>query len=432
MIERYTNPEMGAIWTEENKFQKWLDIEILVCEAWAERGVIPKDAVAVIRKKAAFDIDRINAIEAQTHHDVIAFLTSVAEFVGPESRYVHYGMTSSDILDTALSLRMVEASDLILAKIEQLMAVFKAKADEYKGMVMMGRSHGIHAEPVTLGLKMALYYEEMKRNLVRMRAAKDAIRVGMISGPVGTFSNMDPWVEEYVCAKLGLEVAKVSTQVIQRDRHAEFLATLAVIASSLDKFATEVRGLQKTEIREVEEYFASGQKGSSAMPHKRNPIISERLSGLARLLRGNAVAGFENVALWHERDISHSSVERVIIPDSTIALDYMLSKAISLFDKLVPYPENMMKNVALMRGLFFSQTVMLALVQKGITREEAYAMVQKAAMNVWADADATLENLVLADSAISALLTQEEIRECFDLKRLLQNEDKIYSRVFAA
>ncbi len=430
MIERYSNPEMGRIWTEENKFQKWLKIEVLVCEAWAEQGVIPADAVKVIQEKADFDMDRISEIEAKTHHDVIAFLTSMAEFIGPESRYVHYGMTSSDILDTALSIRMVEASDLLLDKLEQLAEVFKKRALELKGMVMMGRSHGIHAEPTTLGLKMALYYEETRRNIERMQRAKDAIRVGMISGPVGTFSNMDPRVEEYVCDKLGLEIALVSTQIIQRDRHAEYMSMLAVIASSLDKFATEVRGLQKTEIREVEEYFAVGQKGSSAMPHKRNPIISERLSGLARLLRGYAVAALENVPLWHERDISHSSVERVIIPDGTIALDYMLGKAITLFDKLVPYPENMDKNMALMRGLFFSQTIMLALVQKGITREDAYAMVQSAAMNVWANERATLKRLVLDDASIREYLSEDEVNQCFDMKRLLRNEDKIYERIF--
>lgn len=430
MIERYSNPEMGRIWTEENKFQKWLKIEVLVCEAWAEQGVIPADAVKVIQEKADFDMDRISEIEAKTHHDVIAFLTSMAEFIGSESRYVHYGMTSSDILDTALSIRMVEASDLLLDKLEQLAEVFKKRALELKGMVMMGRSHGIHAEPTTLGLKMALYYEETRRNIERMQRAKDAIRVGMISGPVGTFSNMDPRVEEYVCDKLGLEIALVSTQIIQRDRHAEYMSMLAVIASSLDKFATEVRGLQKTEIREVEEYFAVGQKGSSAMPHKRNPIISERLSGLARLLRGYAVAALENVPLWHERDISHSSVERVIIPDGTIALDYMLGKAITLFDKLVPYPENMDKNMALMRGLFFSQTIMLALVQKGITREDAYAMVQSAAMNVWANERATLKRLVLDDASIREYLSEDEVNQCFDMKRLLRNEDKIYERIF--
>ena len=431
MIERYTNPEMGQIWTEDNKFQKWLDIEILVCEAWAELGVIPKDAVVVIREKAAFDIKRVNEIEAETHHDVIAFLTSVSEFVGPESRYIHYGMTSSDILDTALSIQMVEASNLLLAKLKKLVDVFAAKAKEHKGMVMMGRSHGVHAEPTTFGLKMVLFYEEMKRNLRRMKSAKESIRVGMISGPVGTFSNMDPRVEEYVCEKLNLKPANISTQIIQRDRHAEFLTTLAVIASSLDKFATEVRGLQKTEIREVEEFFASGQKGSSAMPHKRNPIVSERLSGLARLLRGNAVVALENVALWHERDISHSSVERIILPDSTIALDYMLGKASILFDKLVPYPENMAKNVDFMRGLFFSQTVMLALVQKGVTREEAYGMVQKAAMDVWENETNTLESMLLADEEVEKHLSSNEIKECFNMKRLLQNEDKIYERVFS-
>ncbi|OED35664.1 adenylosuccinate lyase [PVC group bacterium (ex Bugula neritina AB1)] len=430
MIDRYTNEKMGKIWSEENQYQKWLDIEILVCEAWADLGIIPLPALKTIKEKAAFDIDRVREIESQTHHDVIAFLTSVSEFVGPDSRYVHYGMTSSDILDTSLSVRLVEASDIILEKLKKLAQVLREGALKFKGMAIMGRSHGIHAEPTTLGLKMLLFYEEICRNIERMLQAKKEISVGMISGPVGTFSNMDPRVEKYVCDKLSLTVEPVSTQVIQRDRHAQYMTTLAVIGSSLDKFATEVRGLQKTEIREVEEYFAPGQKGSSAMPHKRNPIISERLSGLARLLRSYSIAALENVALWHERDISHSSVERVMMPDATITLDYMLGKAIDLFDKLVAYPENMQKNMSLMRGLVFSQTVMLALIEKGVTREDAYLKVQEAAMKVWANNEGkTLKDFALEGESFLQHLAEDEIKKCFDMKHLLNNEDVIYERV---
>jgi adenylosuccinate lyase len=429
MIERYTRPVMGAIWSEDNKFKKWLDIEVLAVEAWSELGIIPKDAVKTIKEKADFNIKRINEIEAETHHDVIAFLTSVAEFVGPDSRYIHYGMTSSDILDTCLSIQMKEAGEILLDDLNKLAEVFKKAAGKYKGIPMIGRSHGVHAEPTTFGLKMALYYSETLRNIERMEQAITTISVGQISGPVGTFSNVDPFVEEYVCEKLGLKPANVSTQVIQRDRHAQFLSTLAIIGSSLEKFATEVRGLQRTEVLEAQEYFSAGQKGSSAMPHKKNPIISERISGLARLLRGNALAGMENVCLWHERDISHSSVERVIMPDSTITLDYMLSKAIDLFGKLIIYPENMKKNLSMMRGIFFSQTVMLKLIDKGLTREEAYKIAQKNAMQVWENDENTFESVLLADDEIKELLSEQEIKECFSIENLLKNENKIYERL---
>ncbi len=429
MISRYTNEEMGKIWSQGNKFKKWLDIEIAAVEAWSELGVVPKQAVEVIKEKADFDINRIDEIEKEVKHDVIAFLTSVAEYVGPESRFIHYGMTSSDILDTGLSLQMVEASDILLKKLVKLEKIFRDKAREYKGVVMMGRSHGVHAEPTTFGLKMALFFSETSRNIDRLKKAIDSISVGQISGPVGTYSNVDPVIEESVCKKLKLRPALVSTQVIQRDRHAELLITLAVIGSSLEKFATEVRGLQKTEVREVEEYFSKGQKGSSAMPHKRNPITCERIAGLSRVLRGNSLAAMENIALWHERDITHSSVERIIIPDSTILLDYMLDKTIDVFKNLIIYPENMKKNLGLMRGIFYSQTVMLKLIDKGLTREESYKLVQACAMDVWKDDDNDLQKMIKKSEGITNLLTNQEIDECFDLERLLRNENKIYERI---
>ena len=367
MIERYTRKEMGKIWEPENRFKKWLDVEIAACEAWAELGEIPKSAVKNIKEKADFDIKRIDEIEAVVKHDVIAFLTSVSEFVGPDSRYIHKGMTSSDVLDTSLALLLKEAGDLIIKDIKSLMAVIKKRAFEHKDTVMIGRSHGIHAEPITFGLKMALWYEEMKRNLERMKRARDVISYGKISGAVGTFANIPPFVEEYVCRKLGLKPAPVSTQIIQRDRHAEYFTTLAMIASSVEKFAVEIRHLQRTEVLEVEEPFTKGQKGSSAMPHKRNPVLSENLTGLARLVRGYANAAMENIPLWHERDISHSSVERVIAPDAAILVDFMLNRFTGLIKDLNVYPENMKKNLDKMKGLIHTQRDLLSSTEKDVS-----------------------------------------------------------------
>ena len=374
---------MGKLWNDENKFAIWLQIEILACEAQAELGVIPKEAVAVIRERAKFDVARIDAIELEVKHDVIAFLTNVGEYVGPESRYIHLGMTSSDVLDTALAVQMKQSAELLLKGLEGLRDILARRAKEFKMTVMIGRSHGIHAEPTTFGLKLALWFDETRRNIVRLQHALESISVGQISGAVGTFEHLSPKVEEYVCAKLGLKPAPVSTQILQRDRHAEYMSTLAVIGSSLEKFATEIRHLQKTEVLEAEEYFSKGQKGSSAMPHKRNPITCERIAGLSRVLRGNAQAALENVALWHERDITHSSVERIVIPDSCILLDYMISLSSNVLDKLLVYPENMRKNIDLTHGLVFSQPVLLALTTKGMKREDAYRVVQKNAMGVW-------------------------------------------------
>ncbi|MBM4118018.1 adenylosuccinate lyase [bacterium] len=428
MIERYTRPAMGAIWTEEAKFARWLEIEILACEAQAELGRIPREAARTIRAKARFDAARIAEIEATTDHDVIAFLTNVAEHVGEPSRYVHLGMTSSDILDTGLALAMRPAGRLLLADIDALAAVLERRALEFKKTPCIGRSHGIHAEPTTFGLKLLLWLAEMRRNRVRLEAAIATISVGQISGAVGTFAHLDPQVEEYVCAKLGLAPAPVSTQVLQRDRHAEYLCTLAVIASSLDKMATELRNLQRTDILEVEEPFAKGQKGSSAMPHKRNPITSERVSGLARILRGHAVAALENVALWHERDITHSSVERVIVPDATILLDYMFARFTRVVDGLLVYPERMRANIDRTQGLVFSQVLLLALAEAGASREAAYALVQEAAMGIWAG-DRQFLDAVLASEGIVKALGETRIRACFDLEHQLRNVDTIFARV---
>ncbi len=427
MIERYTLPEMGAIWSDENRFRKWLEIEVFACEAWAELGKIPREAVEVIKQKAAFQVERILEIEEVTRHDVLAFLTNVAENVGDEAKYIHLGMTSSDILDTTLSIQMVEAADIIMARLRTLAEVLKAQAVRYKDTLMMGRTHGIHAEPVTLGLKFALWYDEVNRSIRRLESARESVRVGKISGAVGTFANIDPRVEEFTCEKLGLRPAPVSTQILQRDRHAEYLTTLAVIASSLDKFATELRNLQRTDIHEVEESFAKGQKGSSAMPHKKNPIICERVAGLARVLRGNAMAALENVALWHERDITHSSVERVIIPDSTIALDYILAKFIDVVKNLTVYPENMQANLEKTLGLIFSQRVMLTLVEKGIARETAYAWVQRNALEAWRIKE-MFKDLVLRDKDIMNLLSPEEVESLFDYSYHTKNVDYILRR----
>lgn len=428
MIERYTLPEIGRIWEAENRFQKWLDIEIAACEAMAELGEIPMEALQIIKEKAAFNVDRINEIEEVTNHDVIAFLTCVAEYVGEESRFIHKGLTSSDILDTTLSIQMKEAGELILAQLKTLREVLVEKALEYRHTPMIGRTHGIHAEPITFGLKMLLWVAEVDRDTERLERAIDTVSVGMISGAVGTFANIDPRVEEYVSEKLGLKPALVSTQVIQRDRHAEYMSTLAVIGGSLDKFATELRNLQRTDILEVEEYFGKGQKGSSAMPHKRNPITSERVSGLSRVLRGNAVAALENQALWHERDITHSSVERVIIPDSTITLYYMLDKFIKVMKNLLVYPENMMENINKTHGLVFSQRILLALVGKGITRERAYELVQRNAMECW-KTRTFLKDLVVNDQDVRALLTEEEIEGLFNFDYHLAQVDTIFARL---
>ncbi len=419
---------MGKLWTEEHKFRTLLDIEILACEAQAELGIIPKDAVKVIREKASFDIKRIEQIEAEVKHDVIAFLTNVGEYVGPESRFIHLGMTSSDVLDTGLSVQMKQAGELLLKDLQKLEEILARRAKEFKYTVMVGRTHGIHAEPTTFGLKLALWYDETRRNIDRLRHAIGTIAVGQISGAVGTYEHLDPFVEKYVCEKLGLKPAPVSTQILQRDRHAEFMTTLAVIGSSLEKFATEIRHLQRTEVLEAEEYFSKGQKGSSAMPHKRNPITCERVAGLARVLHGNAQAALENVALWHERDITHSSVERIIIPDSCILLDYMLATFTDIIDKLIVYPENMKKNLDLTHGLIFSQSVLLALTKKGMKREEAYAAVQKHAMDSW-QSKKNFKELLQSDSAISSYMKKNDWDELFDLKKSMKNVDYIFERV---
>lgn len=420
---------MTRIWEAENRFQKWLDIEIYACEAHAEMGSIPHDAVERIKNKARFDVARIDEIEQVVKHDVIAFLTSVTDYIGDDSRFVHLGLTSSDVLDTSFAMLLTEAADMIIDDIDRLMAVIKKRAYEHRLTPMIGRSHGIHAEPVTFGIKMALWHDEMKRNRRRMKAARETIAYGKISGAVGTFANIDPFVEEYVCKKAGLMPAPCSTQVVQRDRHAEFFSTLAIIASSIEKFAVEIRHLQRTEVLEAEEFFSKGQKGSSAMPHKRNPVLSENLSGLARLIRGYSVSALENVPLWHERDISHSSVERVIGPDATIVLDFMLNRAIGLIENLVVYPENMMKNLNLMGGLFNSQRVLLKLATAGASRERAYELVQRNAMKVWEQKKDLMEEL-LADSDVRSFLGEAEIREAFDLNYHLKHVDTIFKRVF--
>lgn len=431
MIERYTLPEMGAVWSLQNKFQKWLDVEIAVCEVHADDGTIPFEALTEIKAKAAFTVERINEIEKTTDHDVIAFTTNLAENIGPASRFVHYGLTSSDVVDTANALLLVDACDLLLAKVEALLAVLKRRAYEFKDTPQIGRTHGIHAEPTSFGLVWALWYSEMQRNRRRLIDAKDAISVGKISGAVGAFAHLDPNVEERVCAKLGLKAADVSTQVIQRDRYAEYLCTLGIIASTLEKIALQVRHWQRTEVREAQEAFKKGQKGSSAMPHKRNPILSERICGMARTVRANSIVGLENVALWHERDISHSSAERIVLPDSSATLDYILAKTTSLLDTLVVYPENMLKNLELTRGLVFSGQLLLALTQKGVSREDAYAWTQRNAMKVW-DEGGDYQRLINEDADISSKLSSEEIARVFDLKHYLRNVEKVFGRVFSS
>jgi len=428
MIERYTLPEMGKIWGDKFKFDTWLQIEILACEARAEMGDIPKSDVEIIKQKANFDVRKILEIEETTKHDVIAFLTNVAEYVGPESRHIHYGMTSSDILDTTLSYQMKTAGELLLKRLYDLKDALKQRAIEHKNTVCIGRSHGIHAEPTSMGLKFALWFEETKRNIERLQRSIDVISVGQISGAVGTFEHLSPKVEEYVCKKMGLQPAPVSTQVIQRDRHAEFLITLAIIGATLEKISIEIRHLQRTEVLEAEEYFSKGQKGSSAMPHKRNPIVSERVTGLARILRSNSMAALENVALWHERDISHSSVERIIVPDSCIVLDYMLDLMVKLISKLIIYPDNMNRNLNLTRGLIFSQTILLKLVTKGISREDAYRIVQDSAMKVWGDEKLNLKDELSKSAELKKYISLEELNGIFGNKNMLKNVEFIFNR----
>jgi adenylosuccinate lyase len=431
MIPRYTRKEMAQIWEPENRFRIWLEIETLASEAQAELGVIPKEVIPVIREKGNFDIARIDAIEAEVKHDVIAFLTSVAEFVGPEARFIHQGMTSSDVLDTCLSVQLVQAADELLADLEMVLASIKERAFEHKDTVCMGRSHGIHAEPVTFGLKLATWYAEMDRNRTRLKAARENIATGAISGAVGTFANINPYVEEYVCTKMGLKPEPVSTQVIPRDRHAEYFCALAIIASSMERIAIEVRHLQRTEVLEAEEQFTKGQKGSSAMPHKRNPILSENLTGQARYIRAQCIPALENVALWHERDISHSSVERYIAPDVTVALDFSLRRLNGLIKNLVVYPQNMLKNLHQMKGLVFSQKILLDLTQSGVSREDAYRLVQKNAMKVWEEGK-DFQTELLNDTEVVGALGQDKIRESFDLSYHLKHVDTIFKRVFGA
>jgi len=429
MIPRYTRPEMGKIWTDQRKLETWLEIELLVCEALSQLGEIPSEAVREIKEKASFDALRVDEIEKVTKHDVLAFLTNVGESIGPLSRYLHYGLTSSDILDTSLALLLKEASDLILKDLHRLLKVLKEKAYQYKETLMIGRSHGVHAEPISFGLKMTLWYDEMKRNLLRMERAEEAVSVGKISGAVGTFAHIPPFVEEFVCGRLGLKPAPISTQIIQRDHHAEFFTTLAIIASSIEKFSVELRHLQRTEVLEAEEFFSKGQKGSSAMPHKRNPISSENLSGLARLVRSYGSAALENIPLWHERDISHSSVERVIAPDATILIDYMLNRFTSLIENLIVYPENMKANLEKMGGLIYSEAVLLLLTKKGLSREEAYGVVQRNAMRVWEKGE-DFKTLLSEDETIKHLLTREELEVVFDIRGHLKHVNDIFKRVF--
>ncbi|HET9215435.1 MAG TPA: adenylosuccinate lyase [Terriglobia bacterium] len=429
MIPRYTRPAMGRIWEDQNKYQRWLDVELAVTETLAARAIVPKDAAAEIREKANFSVDRINQIELETKHDVIAFTTSVAEFVGPSARYFHFGLTSSDVLDTAMALQVVDASKLIADGLTRLLDILKKRALEFKTTIAVGRTHGIHAEPTTFGLRLALWYDEVRRQEARFREAAETMRVGKLSGAVGTFAHLSPEIEEEALAKLGLKPASVATQVIQRDRYAHYISVLALIGATLEKIALEVRHLQRTEVREAEEYFSPGQKGSSAMPHKRNPITSEQICGLARLLRSNAMAAMENVALWHERDISHSSVERVIFPDSTILTDYLLDKTASLIDRLVVYPQRMAENLELTHGLVYSGELLLELVSRGITREEAYRWVQRNAMRVW-DEGGTFREKVLSDPDIVRACGSSEIDKVFDSTRLLKNVDRIFERVF--
>ncbi|WP_216830194.1 adenylosuccinate lyase [Alkalihalobacterium elongatum] len=428
MIERYTRPEMGSIWTDENRYQAWLEVEIVACEAWAELGIIPKEDVQKIRENAGFDVNRILEIEEETRHDVVAFTRAVSETLGEERKWVHYGLTSTDVVDTALSYLLKQANEILEKDLTNFIEILKNKAIEHKTTVMMGRTHGVHAEPTTFGLKLALWHEEMKRNLERFKLAAEGVRFGKISGAVGTYANIDPAVEQFVCEKLGLQAAPISTQTLQRDRHAEYMATLALIATSIEKFAVEIRGLQKSETREVEEAFAKGQKGSSAMPHKRNPIGSENMTGLSRLIRGYMMTSYENVPLWHERDISHSSAERVILPDATIALNYMLNRFGNIVKNLTVFPENMKRNMDRTYGLIYSQRVLLSLIDKGMVREEAYDLVQPKAMEAW-EKGIQFRELVEQEERITSLLSPEEINECFDYNHHLKHVDTIFERL---
>jgi len=429
MIDRYTLPEMGALWSEETRFQKWLDVEIAVCEVHAGMGTIPRDALEQIKSRAKFSVARINEIEKTTDHDVIAFTTNLAESIGEAARFVHYGLTSSDVVDTANALLLRDACDIILKKIDALLEVLKRRAFEFKNTPQIGRTHGIHAEPTSFGLTFALWFDEMRRNQERLQKAREVVAVGKISGAVGAFAHLDPQVEEEVCARLDLKAAPVSTQIIQRDNYAEYLCTLGIIASSLDKFALQIRHWQRTEVREAQEKFKRGQKGSSAMPHKRNPILSERICGMARVVRANSIVGLENVALWHERDISHSSAERVVLPDSSIAIDYMLAKMASLIDGLVVYPERMLENLNATRGSIFSGQLLLALTQAGVSREQAYDWTQRNAMQAW-DEGRDLKSLATADGDIGAHLSREQLDRVFSLETYLRNVDVIFKRVF--
>jgi adenylosuccinate lyase len=427
MIERYSRPQMKKIWSDENKFDQWLRVEIAACEAWAELGEIPQEEIVKI-KKASYNLNRVAEFLKVTHHDVTAFLNSVAESLGEESRFIHLGLTSSDVMDTALGLQLTQAADILAQDVAELISAMENKAVEHKYTIMMGRTHGVHAEPTTLGLKMALWTEEMKRNAQRLAEARRNISVGKISGAVGTYATVPPQVEKIACARLGLAPAPISSQIVQRDRHAQFVTTLAIIASSLEKFATEIRGLQRTEVREVEEPFETGQTGSSAMPHKRNPELCERICGLARLIRGHALTSLEDIALWHERDISHSSAERIILPDSCLALDYMLSIFTSIMKGLKVYPENMRRNIETSQGLVFSQRVLIALINKGLTREEAYKMVQDPAMKAWEEKKGFL-SLLEADRRITAHLSKKELDSLFDYGYYLKHVDEVFERL---
>jgi adenylosuccinate lyase len=428
MIPRYSRKELSKIWSDENKFKIWLDIEILACEAQCKLGLIPKNALANIKKKANFDVKKILKIEETVKHDVIAFLTNVGSYIGLDSRFIHMGMTSSDVLDTALSVQMKQAGEIILNDLLELKKILYSKAQKYKYLTMIGRTHGIHAEPITLGLKFALWYDETQRNIERLILAIDTISVGQVSGAVGTYEHISPYVEKYVCDKLGLKTTNISTQILQRDRHAEYMTTLAIISSCIEKYTTEIRHLQKTEVLEVEESFSKGQKGSSAMPHKKNPITSEQLSGLARVLRGNALASLENIALWHERDISHSSVERIIVPDSTILMDYILNKFTTLVDNLVVYEENIKKNLNLTYGLIYSQKVLLKLIEKKMKREDAYRIVQNIAMKCWKE-KISFYNLVKKDKEAMKFLDEKELKHIFGSDVLKEKIDFIFNRV---
>jgi adenylosuccinate lyase len=428
MIERYTLSKMGSIWTDEHKFQIMLRIEVLACEAMCKLGIVPKKALEKIKKSAKFNLEEIQKLEERTKHDIVAFINNVGSYLGPEARYLHLGLTSSDLLDTTLSVQCVEASDILIADIRKLLMVLKVKAKKYKDTNCIARTHGVHAEPITFGLKLAVWYDEMKRNLERMEQARENMRVGKLSGAVGTYANIDPYVEEFVCEQLGLKPANIATQIIQRDIHCQFVTTLALVGSSLNKFATEIRLLQKTEVLEVEEPFFKGQIGSSAMPHKRNPVTCERISGLSRLLRSHAQAAFENISLWHERDISHSSVERIILPDSTAILNYMLHKFIPIMEGLLVYPKNMIASLTKTNGLIYSQRVLLELMKKGLTREEAYEIIQHCAMQVWQDTS-DFKDVLYRDRKVRKHLKPSEIDACFDIKYYTRHRDFIFKRV---